>query len=38
MTTLLRQLTLASQDEHTATFSYRLQETHGWELRAQLEN
>lgn len=38
MTSPSKQLTLATQDGHTGTFSYRLADTGGWDVRAQLDN
>jgi hypothetical protein len=37
MTPQFTQLTLASQDGRTATFSYGLSEAHGWDVRAEID-
>jgi len=38
MTTLLTKLTVRTQDGHTATFSYDLSTTQGWDVRAQIDD
>jgi hypothetical protein len=38
MTLPQTQLTFASQDGHTATFSYGLSETRGWDVRAEVDD
>ena len=38
MTPQVTQLTVATPDGHTATFTYGLSEHHGWDVRAQLDD
>ena len=38
MTAQLVELRLAGNNGHTATFTYGLSETHGWDVRAELDH